>query len=80
MGKRNVLLIVFILLPLIQTLNQKTIAQTWNPNWDSILKHETPEWFNDAKFGIFIHWGVYSVPAWAPVGMYAEWYPNYMYQ
>ena len=83
MGKRNVfyrLLIVFILLPLIQTLNQKALAQTWNPNWDSITKHETPEWFNDAKFGIFIHWGVYSVPAWAPVGMYAEWYPNYMYQ
>ncbi|TVR14030.1 MAG: alpha-L-fucosidase [Balneolaceae bacterium] len=56
------------------------MAQTWSPNWDSITKHETPEWFRDAKFGIFIHWGVYSVPAWAPRGMYAEWYPTYMYQ
>lgn len=39
-------------------------------------EHALPEWFADAKFGIFIHWGVYSVPAWAPVvhGMYAEWY------
>jgi alpha-L-fucosidase len=36
--------------------------------------HEIPTWFTDAKFGIFIHWGVYSVPAWAPVGQYAEWY------
>lgn len=27
-----------------------------------------------SRFGIFIHWGVYSVPAWAPVGTYAEWY------
>jgi alpha-L-fucosidase len=41
--------------------------------------HEIPSWFTDAKFGIFIHWGIYSVPAWAPVGtsivpLYAEWY------
>ena len=33
-----------------------------------------PEWFLDAKFGIFIHWGVYSVPAWGGVGEYSEWY------
>ena len=31
-------------------------------------------WWSDAKFGIFIHWGVYSVPAFAPKGEYAEWY------
>ena len=35
-----------------------------------------PTWFLDAKFGVFIHWGVYSVPAWAQVGEYAEWYWN----
>ena len=35
---------------------------------------DLPSWFTDAKLGIFIHWGVYSVPAWAPVGSYAEWY------
>lgn len=40
-------------------------------------EHVLPEWFVDAKFGIFIHWGVYSVPAWAPVGRYAEWYWYY---
>jgi alpha-L-fucosidase len=33
-----------------------------------------PEWYLDAKFGVFIHWGVYSVPAWGKVGEYAEWY------
>jgi alpha-L-fucosidase len=59
---------------------QPVMAQTWNQNWNSIMEHETPEWFRDAKFGIFIHWGVYSVPAWAPRGMYSEWYPRYMYQ
>ncbi len=40
-------------------------------------EHVMPDWFVDAKFGIFIHWGVYSVPAWAPVGRYAEWYWYY---
>jgi alpha-L-fucosidase len=55
-------------------------AQTYQPNWDSIDKRPTPAWFSDAKFGIFIHWGVYSVPAYAPVIpgklAYAEWYWN----
>jgi alpha-L-fucosidase len=41
----------------------------------SLSQHTAPNWFHDAKFGIFIHWGIYSVPAWAPVGQqYAEWY------
>ena len=34
----------------------------------------TPQWFKDAKFGIFIHWGVYAVPGWSSKGNYAEWY------
>lgn len=74
-----ILTYVFVFFTL-QTFNYTVMAQTWNQKWDSILKHETPEWFRDAKFGIFIHWGVYSVPAWAPRGMYSEWYPRYMYQ
>jgi len=49
------------------------IAQ-YQPNWDSINSRPIPEWYQDAKFGIFIHWGVYSVPSWSPVGNYAEWY------
>ncbi|ORX48507.1 glycoside hydrolase, partial [Hesseltinella vesiculosa] len=41
----------------------------------SLQRHHAPTWFKRAKFGIFIHWGLYSVPAWAPVGKeYAEWY------
>ncbi|MBS7359088.1 MAG: alpha-L-fucosidase [Oscillospiraceae bacterium] len=43
-------------------------------NWDSLNKRPVPEWFEDAKLGIFIHWGLYSVPAYAPKGNYAEWY------
>ncbi|HUB83402.1 MAG TPA: alpha-L-fucosidase [Bryobacteraceae bacterium] len=53
-------------------------AQTYQPNWESLDRRATPAWFQDAKFGIFIHWGVYSVPAYAPVIpgklAYAEWY------
>ena len=44
-------------------------------NWESLKKYETPEWFCDAKLGIFIHWGPYSVPAFG-----SEWYPRFMYQ
>ncbi|MEH2236977.1 alpha-L-fucosidase [Nostoc sp.] len=41
--------------------------QTYEPTNESLSKHEVPEWFKDAKLGIFIHWGVYSVPGWAPL-------------
>jgi len=51
----------------------------YQPTDASLAKHQAPYWFDDAKFGIFIHWGVYSVPAWGPVGKeYAEWYWNNM--
>jgi alpha-L-fucosidase len=40
----------------------------------SLASRPTPQWFNQAKFGIFIVWGPYSVPAFAPKGRYAEWY------
>ena len=43
-------------------------------NWESLNSRPVPTWFEDAKFGIFIHWGIYSVPAYAPKGKYAEWY------
>ncbi len=45
----------------------------------SLGTHESPYWFDEAKFGIFIHWGIYSVPAWSPPGeQYAEWYWHWM--
>ena len=53
-------------------------GQTYQPNWESLDRRPTPAWFINAKFGIFIHWGVYSVPSYAPVLpgklAYAEWY------
>jgi alpha-L-fucosidase len=47
----------------------------FRPDWESLQKYEVPEWYKDAKFGIFIHWGVYSVPAFGN-----EWYPRNMYR
>ena len=44
------------------------------PTWESINQRGYPQWFSDAKLGIFIHWGVYSVPAFASKEGYAEWY------
>jgi alpha-L-fucosidase len=49
-------------------------AQRVTPDWASVDRRATPAWWSDAKFGVFIHWGVYSVPAFAPQGEYAEWY------
>ena len=59
----------------------------YEPTLESLRAHPLPDWFADAKLGIFIHWGVFSIPAWAPVtgGMfdqpdpfrntpYTEWY------
>ncbi|GAA4301712.1 alpha-L-fucosidase [Compostibacter hankyongensis] len=62
-------------------LTQQLPAQHYEPNWASLNKRGIPAWFHKAKFGIFIHWGVYSVPAFAPVipnsgYSYAEWYWN----
>ena len=56
--------------------------QKYEAKWELIDNRPIPQWFSDSKFGIFIHWGVYSVPAWGPLpadgadvyGCYAEWY------
>ncbi len=65
--------------------------QHFEASWQSLRKHQVPAWFNNAKLGIFIHWGPYSVPGWAPPegtygqmdftdflhrNPYAEWYLN----
>jgi alpha-L-fucosidase len=47
----------------------------FDDTWDSLKAYVAPAWYRDAKFGIFIHWGVYSVP-----GMWSEWYPREMYR
>src|SRR5690606_29006586 len=62
-------------------------AQPYLPTWESLDARQIPQWWSDAKFGIFIHWGPYSVPAYAPVDevegvyeKYAEHYENRLKQ
>jgi alpha-L-fucosidase len=53
--------------------------QKYAPNWESLDTRPTPAWFSHAKFGIFIHWGVYAVPSWGPKEEYAENYAHWLY-
>jgi alpha-L-fucosidase len=47
----------------------------FQPTWESLAAHyRVPAWFNDAKFGLFMHWGLYAVPA-----HHNEWYEKHMY-
>ncbi len=74
---RLILATTILALTVLCALPANCIAQQrYEANWASLDKRPTPQWFLDAKFGVFIHWGVYSVPAWGKVGEYAEWYWN----
>jgi len=44
----------------------KNSGNNYQPTWESVRTHPLPDWFDQAKLGIFFHWGLYSVPAWAP--------------
>ena len=69
-------LLYFTILLFSFAMQQSVQAQErYQATWESLKKYTTPDWFRDAKFGIFIHWGVYSVPAFG-----SEWYPRQMYQ
>jgi len=51
-------------------------AAPFQPTWKSLRNYRTPQWLRDGKFGIYTHWGVYSVPA---VGPNVTWYSHYLY-
>lgn len=67
-------LIAIFCLVSISLMGQKTYA----PAWESLDTRPVPSWFENAKFGIFIHWGLYSVPMWSPKGTYSEWYKYWL--
>ena len=72
----------YILLLVGVFVSHMAAQQKYTADWESIDSRPIPQWFTDAKFGIFIHWGLYSVPAWGPLpsdgagiyDCYAEWY------
>lgn len=59
---------------LLNEIDQADHQGPFRPDWESLQTYEAPAWYRDAKFGIFIHWGAYSVPAFG-----SEWYPRMMY-
>ncbi|XP_069692539.1 alpha-L-fucosidase-like [Periplaneta americana] len=66
----NVLVIQEIIWCLILVITlDKAVAQKYEPTWDSIDARPIPQWYDDAKFGIFIHWGVFAVPSFG-----SEWF------
>lgn len=80
MKKYRYVLLVFVLLGFFSVLlvsfkNKHKNVKRYTTAWSSLKNYETPTWFKDAKLGIFIHWGAYSVPAYG-----SEWYPRNMYQ
>lgn len=60
--------------PAIERIDTVIKEGPFAPTWDSLSDYDIPQWYKDAKFGIFVHWGVYSVPAFG-----SEWYPRQMY-
>ena len=58
----------------LQTIQQTIADGPFAASWDSLEGYRVPDWYQNDKFGIFIHWGVYCVP-----GFHNEWYPHNMY-
>ena len=56
------------------TVDEAVAAGPFVADWDSLAGNGVADWYRDAKLGIFIHWGVYAVPAFGN-----EWYPRRMY-
>lgn len=58
----------------LQKIEEVIAGGPYEATWESLTNYQVPKWYRDAKFGIFVHWGVYSVPAFGN-----EWYPRFMY-
>jgi alpha-L-fucosidase len=63
--------LLFVAVIMVSSCKEKS-KKIYSPTFESLDTHPTPTWFTDAKFGIFIHWGVYAVPA------FHEWYVELM--
>ncbi|XP_065066489.1 alpha-L-fucosidase-like [Rhopilema esculentum] len=63
-----------VLAALLIFLFVNSYADRFEPTWESLDKHQGPAWFDEAKVGLFVHWGVYSVPAFGTDGVLGEWF------
>ena len=87
----SILLTLFVLISCSQQQGEKQSKSSesgvkkYKPTLASIRQHKAPEWFHDAKFGMFIDWGLFSVPGWGPKvdedrAIYPDWYLKRMYE
>src|SRR5512133_2291725 len=79
--KRNSILFTGLVIGFL-TCSSLFAQSPYQPTWESLDSHQMPQWYDDAKIGLSMHWGVYSVPAWAPREKeisYAEWYGRRMH-
>ena len=58
----------------LEKINQVIENGKYKADWQSLAEYPVAQWYKEAKFGIFIHWGIYSVPAY-----FSEWYCRFMY-
>lgn len=65
---------MYDLKPYLQTIDEVISRGPYKDTWESLSNYQVPNWYQNAKFGIFIHWGIYSVPAYS-----CEWYSRNMY-
>lgn len=82
-SKLTICCVMLALLASCKTKTEDSISEQpeekYEATWQSVKQHQTPQWFTDAKFGIYFHWGPYSVPAheteWYSIWMYEEGHP-----
>ncbi len=67
-------LMIFLVITQLSFAQEDRSVKKWQPNWESLRSRPYPKWFNDAKLGIFIHWGVTAVPSYSGKESYGEWY------
>ncbi|MDO6492679.1 MULTISPECIES: alpha-L-fucosidase [unclassified Cellulophaga] len=78
--KKIILLSAYLVLLLMGCTSQKIKTELpktthkYTADWESLQKYKVPEWYKDLKFGIYFHWGPYTVPAYMN-----EWYSRWMY-
>lgn len=68
--KKMISLPIMLVFVLVMKAQEKVCQSTW----ESLDSRPVPSWLGNAKLGIFIHWRLYSVPAWSPRDAYIEWY------
>ena len=67
------MMIATVLVLTLFSLPFSVFSVTYQPTWESLDSRPLPEWYDDVKLGIMLHWGVYSVPSFSHTGL-AEWF------